>query len=867
MKTTCLAGLMLFLVLTTRAQLHENFSDSDFTANPPWTGTASSWTVNTALQLQSGNTTANSAFYLSTPNTMAMQVQWEFYAALGFNPSSVNYVDVFLIASATDISATGTTGYFVRIGNTDDEISLYRKDATGSTKLIDGANGILNNSSNSMRIKVIRTAAGQWQLLRDLSATGNNYFSEGSSTDVTYTSSSFFGILARQSTGSFFQKHFFDDISIQTYVPDITPPAVVSAEALSSNTVDLLFNEAIDPVSAQAPANYFVDHGIGLPQSIVRDNSDPALLHLVFTPSFPDGVACTMNINGVKDIAGNVLNNGTAVFSFYRPGRYDIIIDELMADPSPAVSLPEQEWLELKNTAAFPINLQGWKICDAFGCSAALPGIIVKPDSFLVLCSTAAVPLMQGFGRTVGLTGFPSLDNTGEQLWIMNATGQLMHSISYSDTWYRNELKKEGGWSLEMIDTHNPCTGSGNWMASTSATGGTPGKKNGTDSINKDETGPVLLQAYAEDSLHIILVFDESLDSGKAVITNNYDISNGIGQPQSGSVALPGLQRVALLLKDPLLPDKVYTIKVSQLADCSGNIIGEHHTARVGLAATADSFDIILNEILFNPSPGGVDYVELYNRGTKIIDLASLYIANRNSAGAISSITVLSTDHRLFFPGDFILACSDPAIVKKNYITTNPSAFIQVRSMPSYNDDEGNAVLLNQQGQVLDELWYNEKWHFKLIDDPEGVALERIDPASPTQDKNNWHSAATSVGYGTPGYKNSQYRRNEEVQGTIEVKPGIISPDNDGRDDFATIGYQFPSPGYVANITIFDASGLPVRYLQRNALCGGDGYFRWDGLGEKDQRLLPGIYIILTEVFNLEGKKKKMKNVIVVAGK
>jgi hypothetical protein len=172
---------------------------------------------------------------------------------------------------------------------------------------------------------------------------------------------------------------------------------------------------------------------------------------------------------------------------------------------------------------------------------------------------------------------------------------------------------------------------------------------------------------------------------------------------------------------------------------------------------------------------------------------------------------------------------------------------------------------LNEQGNIVDEVAYLDDWHFKLISNEEGVALERIDYDAPSQNEQNWHSAATNVGYGTPTYKNSQYRIDAGVQGEITVTPDIVSPDNDGMDDFATINYSFPEPGYLAGITIFDAAGRPVRYLQRNALCGIKGYFRWDGLGEKNQKLTVGIYIIYTEVFNLQGKTKKFKNVIVLA--
>jgi hypothetical protein len=101
----------------------------------------------------------------------------------------------------------------------------------------------------------------------------------------------------------------------------------------------------------------------------------------------------------------------------------------------------------------------------------------------------------------------------------------------------------------------------------------------------------------------------------------------------------------------------------------------------------------------------------------------------------------------------------------------------------------------------------------------------------------------------------------------VKTTPETISPDNDGFDDFATIQYDFPAPGYVANISIFDAAGRPVRYLQRSALCGTQGFFRWDGLGDRAQQLPVGIYVLYTEVFNLNGKSKKFKNVVVLARK
>ena len=384
------------------------------------------------------------------------------------------------------------------------------------------------------------------------------------------------------------------------------------------------------------------------------------------------------------------------------------------------------------------------------------------------------------------------------------------------------------------------------------------------DASNPDKTSPKLLRAFAIDNLNIALVFDESLDSAKGATVASYSVSDGIGVPQSAITVVPVFDKANLNLNTPLAANKVYNVTASGVTDCAGNVIGSKNSARIGLSSVADSFDIVINEILFNPKSGGVDYVEIYNRSQKIIDAKQLYIANRNSTNVINSIQQLTTESILLFPGDFLVITEDPIIVMQQYVTTNPDAFLQISSMPSFSDDKGDVIILNAQGKIIDEVMYSDKWHFPLISNTEGVSLERIDYNAPSV-QSNFHSAATSVGYGTPGYKNSQFRIDQKLQGEITVTPEIFSPDNDGIDDFASINYIFPSAGYVANITIFDASGRPVRYLQKNALSGINGSYVWDGLGEKQQKLQQGIYIIYTEIFNTDGKKKQFKNTIVLA--
>jgi hypothetical protein len=544
--------------------------------------------------------------------------------------------------------------------------------------------------------------------------------------------------------------------------------------------------------------------------------------------------------------------------------RYDIVIDEIMADPSPQIGLPNNEWIELKNVSASAIDLQGWRIGDASGQSGPMPSFILQPDSFVIVCTGSAVANLSVFGKTIAVTSFPSLDNDGEMLFLRSSSGMIIYTIEYSSLWYDNEIKKDGGWTLEMMDTRNPCSTSNNWKSSTDASGGTPGRKNSIDAMNIDNDPPKLINAFVIDNQTIRLVMNEPIDSLSGSVLNSYTIDGG-NLILSTTPITPLFTEIELKLNAALLANTVYTVTVNSVTDCKGNSISTDNTIKIAVPSDAVAGDLVINEILFNPKPDGYDYTELYNKSDKIIDASKIYIANRNSGGVIGSAIQLSVSPFYIYPGDYIVVTADAASLQKNYLVKNPKQVLDVSSLPSYPDDGGDVIIANTQGDILDEVKYSKDWHFKLIDNDEGVSLERVDPDGLSQDASNWHSAASTAGYGTPTYINSQYKQTQTADATIEITPKVFSPDNDGHDDIATIQYKVNEPGYVANITIFDAAGRPVRVLVNNGTMALSGYWNWDGLNDKGLKLPIGTYIIYTEIFNLQGKKKHFKNAIVLA--
>jgi hypothetical protein len=547
--------------------------------------------------------------------------------------------------------------------------------------------------------------------------------------------------------------------------------------------------------------------------------------------------------------------------------RYDVLITEFLPDPTPSMGLPESEFIELKNRSAQDYNLRNWKISNGNTTATIRTNYILKADSFLILCSTTSVSSFESFGATLGVSGFPAINNTEGDIILSSDAGMVVHGIHYDKSWFENTLKAAGGWSLEMIDLSDPCSGKTNWRASVADPGGTPGKINSVDAENRDSNPPSLIRAIAADSLNVSLIFDEALDSASASVIANFFISEGIGEPEAATATAPFFNQVNIHLQNPLIRGKIYSVSVQQIRDCSGNEIGVRNHSKTGLAEKLHAGDIIFNEILFNPPPNGYDYLELYNRSERIINGSDLWISSRDAAGNIKDPAPLMKEARAVFPGEYLLISENPDWVIQNYPTADEGTMISFSSMPSMPDDLGKIVLLNGFGEVMDELDYDHRWHSPLLASESGVSLERIRADQPGNLASNWTSASASVGYGTPGYKNSESSTDSIRNQFITVDPKVFSPDMDGYQDFLFIHYSLPAAGFIGSISIYDIYGRMVRKPVDNILWGTQGIFRWDGLDEQ-QRLLPmGHYIIYVEVFRPDGTVMNQKLVCVLARK
>lgn len=538
-------------------------------------------------------------------------------------------------------------------------------------------------------------------------------------------------------------------------------------------------------------------------------------------------------------------------------------LNEVFFDVNPAVGLPEAEFIELYNNSGSALDLTGWKYSDATPAAAVLPAYTLPAGAFLILCRAADTLLFRPYGPVLGLRTFPALNDGGDVVELFDARNQLVDRLAYTPATYQDEAKAQGGWSLELVNPALGCSNAAAYKAAVHPAGGTPGRKNSVFDASPDAQPPLLLQARVVHARQLRLLFSEALDSVSAVQARHYRLHPNRALAQV-SLPDPALREVVLDLQDSLQPRQAYQLQVQQVRDCAGNDMLAD-TLALALPEPAAAGEVVINEILFNPLPGGVDFVELVNRSPKYIDLQGWQLTSEKPDGSPDAATI-TREAFVLAPQQFLVLTTRPDLIRQHYVHSPPEAFLTLPGLPAFADESGTVLLHNAAGLLIDRLEYHEDMHFALLDDRNGVSLERIRLAGDSS-RANWHSAASTAGFATPGYRNSQFLELPGGPGVFSVEPNPFTPDGDGDRDFAAINYQPGTNGFMASITIYDAEGREIRRLVKNQLLASRGFFQWDGLNEQGQKAAVGYYVLFIELYQPGGTVKVYKQTVALGAR
>ena len=540
--------------------------------------------------------------------------------------------------------------------------------------------------------------------------------------------------------------------------------------------------------------------------------------------------------------------------------KYDIVFSEIMADPEPQNQLPLHEFLEIYNRTDTAIDLAGWTLTINNKWATIAEGTL-QPHSYAILCAENAAAEFKSYGQTVVAAPWQLIPNSGAVVQLFDAQKNLVAWVDFTDKWYGNAaFKKDGGWSLERIDGDYLDNHAENWKPSEDASGGTPGQPNSVATELPDERAP-RLEYIAATSDTVTLCFSKTMDEATLADKSNYRLSLGI---DTIIIAQPHANVAQLKLHNKLTASELETFVIENLFCVDSLPLGTVE-CEIALPVPPEVGDIVLNEILFNPKDDGVDFVELWNISDKTLDLGQLLVTRRRN-GELDSRTAICNEPRLVAPHAYLVLTSDRDKVCAQYDCPDDGHFATVK-LPSLNDDEGNIIIVLNDGTVIDEMSYTEKMHHAFVSNPEGVSLERVNPHAPTQQADNWQSASFEVGYATPARQNSQYLEsgNDEEKQNFWLEYETFTPDNDGFRDLLPINYRLPHDGFTATITIYNPTGTRMRRLLGGELTGTEGTIYWNGRNDSDALCGVGVYVIFVEAVRPDGAKIRQKIVCVLS--
>jgi len=863
-----LLTLLLTLLCTSgRAQTTtDDFEDGDL-LNPEWSGDTDDFAVTDGrlrlMATEAGSSTLSVPIAPESPGTQET-FSLEFLVEMDFAPSARNYCTVALVNRATVGTATASGAYLRFGGETADQDALTVTFIRGGdvvTDTINGDAGALGGSPAVARIRLQSTADGGWTLAADYTG-GTNFVEQGemAMVDGNDVQPDLLQLTCFY-TASRSDKFSFDDLNVRSIsAADQEPPEIADAFFVSNSEIGIDFNEVVLSSGIDDIAD-FVSAPAG--NAIVEATVSPSGRRVVlrYAEPFPPRQELTVRVLRVEDEAGNVVTDLTASLRFdvTAPPRVgNLLLNEFMADPNPVVGLPNAEYIELYNPTDTSVLLDGVGISSGGAPVVYRGDAALLPGAYVVLTDADAVADFTALNIPALGIDLPSLTNSGDQIGL-HFFGILLQEINYTDGWYNDPERDEGGFSIEYIGGADAgCRAS--WRASLDPAGGTPGRENSVLGMSTDGTAPAIAEVEVS-SLGITLTFDEVIDpaqfsSGLFSVTPALTVGT-LAFPDGRTVFLPAEVEDNQLYTLTILPD---------FSDCAGNFPAEAIVLSLAIPTQPVPGDVVINEILFNPVSGGSDFVELYNCSEKVFQVNGWQLSNTTSTSSSGTRTVAL--NRLFLPGEYLTFTPDREDILRDFMEVNTALLLE-QGLPTLGDDDGN-VTVSVGGVVLDAFDYNEDFHSPLLSPNDGVSLERLRQKSATQDAANWYSAASAENFGTPTRANSQ-RRLGAPESTGDDRFALLnaafSPDGDGFEDILEISYSMPGAGFLARIHIFDAQGRLVKTLRRVELLGAEGTLRWDGDNDEGRKAKAGLYVLYVESFSPDGAVREEKLVGVLAGR
>ena len=715
----CFFLFLLILVNIGFGQFSDDFSDGDFTSSPVWVGDTDEFVIDGG-QLRSNGPASSDVLHLAVESVAINDATWEFLIQLDFAPSASNQVKVYLVSNQSDLESP-LNGYFIEMGQSgNDQIRFYRQDGSTDDLLFTGTSEF--SSKVTVKLRITRDDAGMWEVFSDPSG-GNTFASEGSSfTDNTYTSSEYFGVVAVH-TRTRNDLFYFDDFEVTgTASVDNDPPIITSLKVLSEVAIQLTFSEDVNETTAENAGNYSIDNDI----SISNATLDDAHLNVITltTTSLVNGQTYILTINNVEDLNGNVIDIDSQerfqYLVFEEADAFDVVINEFMADPDPAIGLPNAEYVELYNNSTKYFNLENWTLDGHI-----LPEFTLAPDNYVIVVEDDHETLFSSYSHVISTTTLSLNNVSDDEITLKDDGAAAIFSVNYTGS--------ADGTSFELINPNGPDFSIDNYGLSEDPAGGTPGEQNSIFDDTPDTTAPEIVSVSSVSDTVVAIVFSEKVTEATAETTGNYALDNGINV--TGVARDDSALNTVHLTVSALTSGVTYVVTINNVADLSGNAIAADSEASFFYVVfeEAEALDVVVNEFMADPvSVVGLpeaEYVELYNRSAKYFNLEEWTLDDR----LMPSFTLV--------PGGYVIVVDD----EDEALFEDYADVVSISSLSLSNSND-EVILSDSTGTTIFSCEYENP--------EEGIATELINPEGPDYSSANYGLSEDPAG-GTPGERNS----------------------------------------------------------------------------------------------------------------
>ncbi len=535
-----------------------------------------------------------------------------------------------------------------------------------------------------------------------------------------------------------------------------------------------------------------------------------------------------------------------------------VVFSEIMFDVPGADY--DDEFVELYNCSASPVDLAGWQFSDSSGYDTitdAGQGTVLQPGQFAVLLdgsyfgnSTTYDTLIPPTALILSIDdnafGSSGLSNTrGERLSLINAAGRVVAVYRYSP----NNVP---GYSDEKIDL---CAGddSSNW-ANSLRLWGTPGFKNSVTPEDYD-------LGFEQNALHFkpqSAVKKGQKVQAELVVANTgkklFDASvrftvfvdfNGNGRADPLEPVL--LQRQKDIYLEVKQQDSLHfdfaadfsgALSVVALLTSGQDQNPANNSIAEQLIVIDQTVPLKINEIKFLTQKGEPEWVELFNAGTQEINLRDWALTDAKDTARIErNVTI--------FPTEFKVITDDSSLL--NFYALADDDLLIVDRLPRLNNDADVLYLLAPWDDWIDQVPYEKSWLWG--EENRLPSLERINPKIDGRMESNWGPSVAEQG-ATPAKVNSLFEPLHVTNLKLNVEPNPFSPDGDGFEDNTIVSLQLPTNAARVRATIYDILGRKIITLTDDHLMGQTGQLIWNGRDERKQRVRTGIYIIFVQILD-----------------